>query len=1088
MPKRLAVCIGVNKYRNAPSINLKFACNDAEAVASVLRDPSRGEFDSVIEVFDDEAKKANLLKAIESLLSDRKLTQDDLILIYFSGHGTLDKADNLSLIPHDVGFDSDGSVRVSTTVHVKEIEVLLENTRAGSVIVILDACHSGASGKLLGRIRYEDSSNVILVGAARYSEPAWETSEFEHGRFTQCLLSAINQRPTQGEWITLQQALAFIQLEMQRIDANQIMEVSSHAIDQNILLFKNPMYPVASQDFTDEVRELCQISNFTIAPTQLSQTIPNLFIIREQHGWGRYADTLIACLDNSVVEVVESHIEQFDIAVRSFQREGQVTSGMIITRRELPSLLKKSLHPTISARTIDEIQHSLINFDHYLRRLIKEFEEGSFESEGTPPPIQTYIELNAKVSDPEYKRRSIRKPITEVVNEWLKEDDQPSTIILGGYGTGKTTISRKIAYDLAKAYNSSPNKRGLRIPILFHMRRFPKFAIVDIEAFVIAHLKQYCKVTNPDFGSFQAMNAAGFFVLIFDGFDEMAVHANELTIQRNFDTIVQFAKVPKSKILMTSRSEVFLSAREEGEVLLLDDDSSPENFPVFRRVELQPFSREQIKSYLQKRIPLIRQVAETDKDWTYYRDRIDNIIGLHELCRRPVLLEMTIKTLPKLVQTEGVVTRPRLYETYLNDEIERQQRYKQRDFLIRSRKHRLSLIQTIARHLYIEGIFELKAEQIQGLLHAEFASIQQLDSEALTRDLIACSFLIREGDQYRFSHRSFMEYLVAKVLAQEIESQTPDILKRFKLTPAVRDFLVDLKPVADSTWRETLWTWIRSTVGQTRDKAMHVGCNAITLLNYMKESFARSDLRSTVLIRADLQEAQCQNARFSGSDLENVRFFQANLANANMTEAILRGADLSYATLTKVNFQNADLRRTIMWSTRYNSKRLAGSPLREHIRSSSLFKGANLEGAIYKEPTHPGCFPAGTRIKMSDGSEKYIENIQAEDKVLSYCFETNALVESSVVETREDEVSTIVVINGGDLVVTPSESVFTSEKWIQVNALKKGDSLFTLNGTTAIHSIENIQREIKIFHFKALPYHNFFAEGNLVHNPWIKEM
>ena len=81
MSKRLAICVGVNQYLNACSANLRFACADAEAVASLLQDPKRGGFDSVTKILDDHAKKESILKEVDSVFYDPSLTQDDLVLI-----------------------------------------------------------------------------------------------------------------------------------------------------------------------------------------------------------------------------------------------------------------------------------------------------------------------------------------------------------------------------------------------------------------------------------------------------------------------------------------------------------------------------------------------------------------------------------------------------------------------------------------------------------------------------------------------------------------------------------------------------------------------------------------------------------------------------------------------------------------------------------------------------------------------------------------------------------------------------------------------------------------------------------------------
>ena len=906
MSKRLAICIGVNKYKNIPSAELRYARKDAEDIAAVLEDKARGGFDQIIKLFDRDATKDNIIATLNNVLLERKLTRDDLVLIFFSGHGAVDKGDNLFLAPHDVGK----TVNVNTTVHIKDLEKLLDNTDAGTVIIMLDACHSGGAGKLLGHIKYDDNSNIVVVGATRFSESAWETPELEHGRFTEYLLRSINQKPAQGEWITLSQIVAFIQSEMEASGDEQRMEISTHTINQKIQLFRNPMYSLTAEAFIEQVKELCELAGDTVLPMQPNQTHPNIFVTQERRSFGRTANALMLCLNNDTVDITHNDIKQFDALFRKLKGEEQVTNAMVVTYNEVPARLKQSLSRFTEFRTINEIQRSLIDFERCLKQIVTDFERTDSERALHPPLKQIYVDLNAQVPDKRRRWSTQTLPVTKAIDDWLSDPTQPATIILSGYGTGKTTVSRKIAYDLALAYRSSPDKHKARIPLLFSLRKFPKFSSVDIEAFIIAHLSQHCRVNNPDFLAFQAMNEAGLFVLIFDGFDEMAVRADEDVIHRNFLEIIRLIANKNAKILITSRPEAFLTESEENEILsshVLSRLSG--KIPFARRIRLQKFTKTQFEEYLQKRVPLIEGVRRSGKDWTYYRDQIDRIIGIEDITKRPALLEVTLSTLPELLEKDTLVTRPLLYETYLSSEIKRQTVYKRRDYMIRGKKDRLALIQIVARHLYAEGSDSSTAVQIQELLRPEFTDTQRGDLEAYVRDFIACSFMIREGDNFRFSHRSFMEYLAAKSIAQEIETNTPATFRKLKLTPAVYDWLVDLEPPGKK-WREILWNWLQETTGKDRETALYLGGNAITLLHLMGESLSRASFENMVLAGANLENAQCRNVCFDGCNLESVNFTGANLHKAAFKRACLDKSNLNHADLTEAKLFQASLRET----------------------------------------------------------------------------------------------------------------------------------------------------------------------------------
>jgi len=953
MPKRIAICIGVD-YLNT-SYQLSYACADAESVANLLRDKARGGFDEVIELLEANATREKIINTINHVLSDSTLTQDDLVLIYFSGHGTLDKADNLFLVPRNFGFIRENQTDKSTMVYISDFERYLDNGNAGTVILMLDACHAGGAGKLLGGIKYKDSSNVIVVGAARFSEKALESPELAHGRFTQALLGAINQHPTEGEWITLPQTLAFIEKEMAKMDTAQMMEVSSHAINQHIKLFRNPLYSLISEPFIKQVQELCEVSGGQILSLQPNLTIPNAFIMREQGSFGRYSNSLIFCLNNDMVDVTKEDIEQVKILFNSSQNEGLVTQGMIVTYHELsPSLKQLFYMPMLTVQTIYEMQRNLMNLEPYLKQLIHDFEEGSDDENDDKISLKScYVELDAEILDPTFfkNRRptfkaskpvwakfAIRKPIGNVVNEWLSRENEPANMILGGYGTGKTTVCRKIGYDLAKKYISTPNKYGLRIPIIFPLRKFPKYSQVEMKGFIVAQLSDYCK--NLNFSAFESMSRLGLFLLIFDGFDEMAIRADEVIIQRNFDEIVKLTKVPNAKVLIASRPEVFLSEREETEVLRTNSESHPE----FDRIQLCSFTEEQINLYLQERIPLISSAIRGNHGWEFYRDQINSILGLRELAEHPVLLEMTIKTLPKLIVEGGMVTRSRIYETYLSGEIERQMIKKKRDYLI-EKQRRLNLIQMVACYMYFEGKPDLTQEQIRNALGSKFTVKENSDTEGHIRDFISCSFMKRDENSFSFSHRSIMEYLVAKEIANEVKQKSPNLLKQFTFNPTVRDFLVDLISDFNDDQRNELWTLIYYTATIDSKTAMYIGGNLMTLLNFLGESFEGKDLKYTKLIGANLQNAKCSLADFSSCDLSEVNFTHSSFTKANLSEVNLSNANLSTTNLSEVNLSNANLSNVNLSEINLSNANLFQAKLIDSNLINVDFSGANLRHA-----------------------------------------------------------------------------------------------------------------------------------------------
>jgi hypothetical protein len=55
--KRILICVGVNQYKNYPRADLKYAVSDAEKVHEVLKDPTKGAFNTYYLLLNENATK-----------------------------------------------------------------------------------------------------------------------------------------------------------------------------------------------------------------------------------------------------------------------------------------------------------------------------------------------------------------------------------------------------------------------------------------------------------------------------------------------------------------------------------------------------------------------------------------------------------------------------------------------------------------------------------------------------------------------------------------------------------------------------------------------------------------------------------------------------------------------------------------------------------------------------------------------------------------------------------------------------------------------------------------------------------------------
>lgn len=81
-------------------------------------------------------------EAIETLFSGRQ--KDDLVLLYFSGHGVKDEAGRLSLTNSQTRKNLKGELIQTTATTATLIHGMMEKSRSRRQVIILDCCFSGA--------------------------------------------------------------------------------------------------------------------------------------------------------------------------------------------------------------------------------------------------------------------------------------------------------------------------------------------------------------------------------------------------------------------------------------------------------------------------------------------------------------------------------------------------------------------------------------------------------------------------------------------------------------------------------------------------------------------------------------------------------------------------------------------------------------------------------------------------------------------------------------------------------------------------------------------------------------------------------
>ncbi|MCB0582477.1 MAG: translation initiation factor IF-2 N-terminal domain-containing protein [Phaeodactylibacter sp.] len=149
--------IGINEYR-PPFPKLHNARKDIEDILGLLQE--RYEVDEPHTLFDEDATRGAILDTLQLL--DEQVREEDKVIIYYSGHGHLDRKERGYWIPADAE-----ERRVATYLHNATLREFVAGIDARHTLLISDSCFSGA----------------LLARDADYAQAALEELERSRSRW-----------------------------------------------------------------------------------------------------------------------------------------------------------------------------------------------------------------------------------------------------------------------------------------------------------------------------------------------------------------------------------------------------------------------------------------------------------------------------------------------------------------------------------------------------------------------------------------------------------------------------------------------------------------------------------------------------------------------------------------------------------------------------------------------------------------------------------------------------------------------------------------------------------------------------------------
>jgi formylglycine-generating enzyme required for sulfatase activity len=244
MAKKIALLIGVSEY-GAGIPPLLSALNDVEAMERVLQNPNLGNFAQVERLLNPDA--VAMRTAIQKLF--KSASKEDLLLLFFSGHGITNDDNHLYLATHNTAKDD----FEATAVDANFIQTQSKSCYSKRQVLILDACYSGAfaSGWHTKSIGVDIKKQLGAEGrVVMTSSGATQTSFTQEGAtlslYTQYLVEGIETGAADNDSdgkIHIQELHAYAKAKVQAVKPNMKPDIILDREAYDILLAYTPKNP-----------------------------------------------------------------------------------------------------------------------------------------------------------------------------------------------------------------------------------------------------------------------------------------------------------------------------------------------------------------------------------------------------------------------------------------------------------------------------------------------------------------------------------------------------------------------------------------------------------------------------------------------------------------------------------------------------------------------------------------------------------------------------------------------------------------------------------------------------------------------------
>lgn len=198
-----ALIVGISKFQQRTLPELRYAAKDASDFRDYLVQKANFAPDHVRLLLNEKATRKEILSGLDKFLG-RVARKDDLVLVYFSTHGSPESADVRGK-SYLVSHDADKEDLFATAIPMSDImDLVRDRISSDRVLLVMDTCFSGATCSS-GSKSISDSGNLdatkiaqgsgqLVICSSSPKERSWESRRYENGVFTKKLMDSLSSK------------------------------------------------------------------------------------------------------------------------------------------------------------------------------------------------------------------------------------------------------------------------------------------------------------------------------------------------------------------------------------------------------------------------------------------------------------------------------------------------------------------------------------------------------------------------------------------------------------------------------------------------------------------------------------------------------------------------------------------------------------------------------------------------------------------------------------------------------------------------------------------------------------------------------